>query len=336
MGRCGRAEVGLPGGCNLGPRPMDQHIKGFEALGATVETSQGKISASAKKLKGASVYMDVASVGATINTILAAVLAEGTTIIDNAAKEPHIVDVANFLNTMGADIRGAGTDLIKINGVMEETLILDDFYNKLSLITMDEVVSYRYLKRLYTVFDPIKENIDELDFRKAEKYIENLWGSREVLTDKTYEKHLDHLLNIVWDIMINSKEVLMKDALSQSYYLKLLYETGAMQAENIEQYEEQAKAMYFCLMGKYKAIDQKQYEEAIKYFRKYFCIIQKNDFEKTLADTPYYKESATYWTGVCYYELFEFEEAKKYFLKCQELTENNHKKAAQYIEKINR
>jgi len=119
LGRLKKATIGLPGGCNLGPRPMDQHIKGFEALGATVETSQGKISASAKKLKGASVYMDVASVGATINTILAAVLAEGTTIIDNAAKEPHIVDVANFLNTMGADIRGAGTDLIKINGVKE-------------------------------------------------------------------------------------------------------------------------------------------------------------------------------------------------------------------------
>lgn len=119
LGRCKKAVIGLPGGCNLGPRPMDQHIKGFEALGAIVKTSQGKISASAKKLKGASVYMDVASVGATINTMLAAVLAEGTTIIDNAAKEPHIVDVANFLNTMGADIRGAGTDIIKINGVKE-------------------------------------------------------------------------------------------------------------------------------------------------------------------------------------------------------------------------
>ena len=121
LGRCRKAVIGLPGGCNLGPRPMDQHIKGFEALGATVKTSQGKISAQARKLKGASVYMDVASVGATINTMLAAVLAEGTTVIDNAAKEPHIVDVANFLNTMGADIRGAGTDIIKINGVKELT-----------------------------------------------------------------------------------------------------------------------------------------------------------------------------------------------------------------------
>ena len=119
LGRLKKAEVGLPGGCNLGPRPMDQHVKGFEALGANVETTQGKITATAKKLKGASVYMDVASVGATINTMLASVLAEGTTIIDNAAKEPHIVDVANFLNTMGADIRGAGTDVIKINGVSE-------------------------------------------------------------------------------------------------------------------------------------------------------------------------------------------------------------------------
>ena len=117
LGRCGEAEVGLPGGCNLGARPIDQHIKGFEALGAKIEVGQGKVSAKAKKLVGTSIYMDVVSVGATINIMLASVLAEGTTTIDNAAKEPHIVDVANFLNTMGADIRGAGTDLIKINGV---------------------------------------------------------------------------------------------------------------------------------------------------------------------------------------------------------------------------
>lgn len=117
LGRCKSAIVGLPGGCNLGARPIDQHIKGFEALGAKVEVSQGKITAAAKNLIGTSIYMDMVSVGATINVMLASVLAKGTTIIENAAKEPHIVDVANFLNTMGADIRGAGTDVIKINGV---------------------------------------------------------------------------------------------------------------------------------------------------------------------------------------------------------------------------
>lgn len=119
LGRSKFAQVGSPGGCNLGARPIDQHIKGFEALGATVDVSSGNITATAKKLVGTSIYMDVVSVGATINIMLASVLAEGTTIIDNAAKEPHIVDVANFLNTMGADIRGAGTDIIKINGVKE-------------------------------------------------------------------------------------------------------------------------------------------------------------------------------------------------------------------------
>ena len=119
LGRCKNAEVGSPGGCNLGARPIDQHIKGFEALGATVTVSNGKIRATANKLTGTSIYLDMVSVGATINVMLASVLAEGTTVIDNAAKEPHIVDVANFLNTMGADIRGAGTDVIKINGVKE-------------------------------------------------------------------------------------------------------------------------------------------------------------------------------------------------------------------------
>ena len=117
LGRKGKISVGMPGGCKLGARPIDQHIKGFEALGAKVDVGQGKIMASSDKLVGTSIYMDVVSVGATINVMLSAVLAEGTTIIDNAAKEPHVVDVANFLNTMGADIRGAGTDVIKINGV---------------------------------------------------------------------------------------------------------------------------------------------------------------------------------------------------------------------------
>jgi UDP-N-acetylglucosamine 1-carboxyvinyltransferase len=119
LGRKGSVTVGMPGGCKLGARPIDQHIKGFEALGATVEVGQGNITATVKKLEGNSIYMDITSVGATINIMLAAVLAKGTTIIDNAAKEPHIVDVANFLNTMGADIRGAGTDTIKINGTTE-------------------------------------------------------------------------------------------------------------------------------------------------------------------------------------------------------------------------
>lgn len=117
LGRCHNVEVGLPGGCKLGARPIDQHIKGFEALGANVEVLNGKVVASANELTGSSIYMDNISVGATINVMLAAVLAKGTTTIDNAAKEPHIVDVANFLNAMGADIRGAGTDIIKINGV---------------------------------------------------------------------------------------------------------------------------------------------------------------------------------------------------------------------------
>ena len=119
LGRFKHAQVGMPGGCKLGARPIDQHIKAFEALGATVDVTQGKIIASAEKLVGTSIYLDVVSVGATINAMLAAVLAEGTTVIDNVAKEPHIVDVANFLNTMGADVRGAGTDVIKVNGVKE-------------------------------------------------------------------------------------------------------------------------------------------------------------------------------------------------------------------------
>lgn len=117
LGRFGKAEVALPGGCDFGHRPIDQHIKGFEALGAKVVIENGMIKLSAEKLTGNQIYLDVISVGATINLMLAAVMAEGTTVIENAAKEPHIVDTANFLNAAGADIKGAGTDVIKIRGV---------------------------------------------------------------------------------------------------------------------------------------------------------------------------------------------------------------------------
>lgn len=111
------ANVPLPGGCNIGVRPIDQHIKGFKSLGAEVNIEHGIIKAKAKKLVGANIYLDTVSVGATINIMLAATKAEGTTVIENAAKEPHVVDVANFLNSMGASIRGAGTDVIRIKGV---------------------------------------------------------------------------------------------------------------------------------------------------------------------------------------------------------------------------
>lgn len=117
LGRFNQAEVAMPGGCNFGVRPIDQHIKGFEMLGADIDIIDGMVSAKVDKLMGTSIYMDVVSVGATINIMLAAVKARGLTIIENAAKEPHIVDLANFLNSMGADVRGAGTDVIKIRGV---------------------------------------------------------------------------------------------------------------------------------------------------------------------------------------------------------------------------
>lgn len=117
LGKYKRAEVTLPGGCNIGSRPMDLHIKGFRALGAHVEIRNGAVAAKAERLIGGHIYLDKVSVGATINIMMAATLAEGKTIIENAAKEPHVVDVANFLNSMGANIRGAGTDVIRIVGV---------------------------------------------------------------------------------------------------------------------------------------------------------------------------------------------------------------------------
>ena len=122
LGRFGQASVALPGGCNFGPRPIDQHVKGFEALGATVDVENGCVQAEAPGgLKGAHIYLDIVSVGATMNIMIAATLAHGMTVIENCAKEPHIVDLANFLNAMGAKISGAGTDVIKVRGVSHLT-----------------------------------------------------------------------------------------------------------------------------------------------------------------------------------------------------------------------
>ncbi len=140
LGRFGKAEVAMPGGCNFGGvRPIDQHMKGFEALGAKVDIRNGIVYADAEKgLRGANIYMDVVSVGATVNVMLAACLAQGQTIIENAAKEPHIVDLANFLNSMGADIMGAGTDIIKVRGVGE---LVGGFYS----IIPDQIEAGTYM-----------------------------------------------------------------------------------------------------------------------------------------------------------------------------------------------
>ena len=117
LGRFGKGTVAMPGGCYLGPRPIDQHLKAFTALGAEDVVDNGMIEVSAPVLRGEEIFFDTVSVGATINAMLAAVMADGLTVLENVAKEPHIVDVANFLNTMGADVRGAGTDVIKVHGV---------------------------------------------------------------------------------------------------------------------------------------------------------------------------------------------------------------------------
>jgi len=130
LGRFKKAEVAMPGGCNFGTRPIDQHLKGFKALGAEYTISHGIVKLSAQKLVGSNIYLDMPSVGATINIMLAASMAEGVTVIENAAKEPHIVDTANFINMLGARVKGAGTDVIKITGVSElhgaEYMIIPD------------------------------------------------------------------------------------------------------------------------------------------------------------------------------------------------------------------
>ena len=175
----GRAEVSFPGGCAIGTRPIDQHIKGFEALGAKVELEHGVIKVFADKLVGTEIYLDVVSVGATINIMLAAVKAEGTTTLVNAAKEPHVVDVANFLNTMGANIKGAGTDTIRIKGVeklsgCEYTIIPDQIeagtYMIAAAATGGDV----------TVVDVIPKHMEAVSAKLLEMGMEVIEGDDEI------------------------------------------------------------------------------------------------------------------------------------------------------------
>ena len=167
LGKYRRAIVALPGGCEIGSRPIDQHIKGFKALGAEVEIGYGMIKAEAKELHGAHIYMDVVSVGATINVMMAAALAEGNTIIENAAKEPHIVDVANFLNSMGANIKGAGTDVIRIKGV-------EKFHDSEYTIIPDQIEAGTFMTAvaathgIITVKNVIPKHLEAISAKLAE------------------------------------------------------------------------------------------------------------------------------------------------------------------------
>lgn len=179
LAKFGRAEVSFPGGCAIGTRPIDQHIKGFEALGAKVELEHGVIKVFADKLMGNEIYLDVVSVGATINIMLAAVKAEGKTTIVNAAKEPHVVDVANFLNTMGANIKGAGTDTIRIKGVKrllgcEYTIIPDQIeagtYMIAAAATGGDV----------TVVDVIPKHMEAVSAKLLEMGMEVIEGDAEI------------------------------------------------------------------------------------------------------------------------------------------------------------
>lgn len=179
LAKYGRAEVTFPGGCDIGSRPIDQHIKGFTALGASVKVEHGVVMAEATKLVGSSIYLDVVSVGATVNIMLAATLAEGRTIIENAAKEPHVVDLANYLNAAGANVKGAGTDIIKITGVKRLTGVTHS-------IIPDEIEAATYMiAAAATKGDVVVENV-------IPKHLESV-SAKLAETGATVEENGDYL-----------------------------------------------------------------------------------------------------------------------------------------------
>ena len=195
LGKYKRSQVALPGGCNIGSRPIDQHIKGFKALGAEVEIEHGKISTKAEHLVGGHVYFDVVTVGATINLMLASCMAEGDTILENAAKEPHIVDVANFLNAMGANIKGAGTDVIRIKGVSR-------LHGTTYSIIPDQIEAGTFMfaaaatKGDITVRDVIPKHLESLSAKPQMAVVLALANGSSMVTESIFEnrfKYVDEL-----------------------------------------------------------------------------------------------------------------------------------------------
>ncbi|HEX7063896.1 MAG TPA: UDP-N-acetylglucosamine 1-carboxyvinyltransferase [Bacillales bacterium] len=190
LGRFKKAVIGLPGGCNIGPRPIDQHIKGFEALGATVTNEQGAIYLRADELKGARIYLDVVSVGATINIMLAAVKAKGRTIIENAAKEPEIIDVATLLSSMGARIKGAGTDVIRIDGV-------ENLHGCRHTIIPDRIEAGTYMivaaamGKEVLIDNVISQHVEPLTAKLREMGVHIEFGDDQLFISRT--EHLKHV-----------------------------------------------------------------------------------------------------------------------------------------------
>lgn len=205
-------------------------------------------------------------------------------------------------------------------------------YEEGERISLEEVKSVRRIKKLFGIYELIKARIEELDFSPIEDKIFELWEKKKFLDEQSYEIIRNEMTEQVQHILGQSNRILMKNTMTQSYYLNALYETGKLFLENIDDYD--AKEMFHCLMGKYLAMKENKYQEAIEHFKQYFKIIQNNKYERTLADSQYYIESANYWMGVSYFQIGEMSEAKRHFTICQNLTENKHQKATMYLNEI--
>lgn len=201
-------------------------------------------------------------------------------------------------------------------------------------ICMEEVITKRYIKCLLSMVDFMKYRVDENNFEEALNYVKQLNIQGEKIDKEGFLRHREVINKTMSREVLNNKSVMMKDRIKQSYYLQEIYKDGRIHLENEEEYE--AKEMYWLLRGKYEIIQNKNPLLALDYFQKFFDWIKNHSYEETLADTPYYMETGSYWTGYCYYLLNQYTIAKKYFLRCQALTNQKHEKAAEYIENIDK
>lgn len=201
-----------------------------------------------------------------------------------------------------------------------------------SYISFENVMSLRYIKSLFSIYEIYEARIELLDFYDIDSQLREYCKNEKIMGYDEYIELREEITKKVNDIIISEGETLMQEDINRGYYLQALYENNAMEKYHDKKLEDDA--LYCYLWGKYFANEKKEYLKSIEFFKKYFELVENNEYEKTLADMKYYKESATYWIAFCYYHIQEYDIAKEYFQKCEELADNGHRKAREYIKKI--
>lgn len=236
---------------------------------------------------------------------------------------------------MGLTYRNASVKMVDTMEKIYQEFIAKDVYpsaNGESYISFEEVMSFRYLKALFDMYEGYVVKMEFLNFSDIENQLREYFRSGKIITAKAYQKMKTEIADKISQVILEQKDLLVKDKSSRGYYLQELYANNLLETCNAEEFKDDA--LYYYFFGKNLVNVKKEYKQAVEALQRYFDLIKDNDYEETLADMNYFKESATYWLAFSYYQMGEYEQAKIYFEQCQKLTANGHKKAKEYLELI--